>query len=1666
MSHQKRPNLKAGQSGGGLGNQKKTLSKQLLKSYMNTGCERQLLLAIGEGSSEWMKPLVPLVPAKSIPYHVKKLAQFGHDYEQEIYKILALHPFTKYTLNKNNNIDKVQLTGSLLRALHKKIMGAGSPTTIFLLEHEYNSPESFLRTIFPKKNNSSTTLPIKPSSHRPDIILLKKHDTQDVVFELTTNGEERRVPAAELGTRIGVGVVDIKHIMSESIAKKEFTEILYYLISFTYFLQDNNLKNLFFVDMTFNGILPHIEDLNTFVINAPVDIEQFVIPVDWNEFKYVLTTVLEKLKQLWLRAPIPIEDTEQRIQPQCGYCSFFDDCKARLGANGTKPPKDWSLKLIPYTSMSIAQQLINLGFKTVGDVESRIKGVKVGVTPEPIYPELPLLDLKARALVNGKEFFPLPGTVHSYSLPRFSPMALSFCAEDTQDDRIFGVGLYLSISVPANSLYSDIFDKWCEIWDDAIKNSMKPHDIKKQIDLELIKGIEIDEVKNYLKSIRILNGITIIVPGTVINGKSIPHGRIKYNFTRINDGLEEKNEITLVKGFISRLHAVLTFCNIIESHVVVESRWPGFFIGPDLGIFYWSGEQLDNIQKMLERHLKELVNDPAIRLQFFEIVSWFTPSDSEVVHPYQHKKLFDLRKFVETVLGFPAIINYTWHGIWKKKRNINISPLYWRENFNYMDFQAWYEYLDVAKNNPAKGASAKKKLEMQILYKMRAINALRLDYQIHARSLLSSNSRAISNPRYQNAVISENYHAIAHFWYMFSKLNATTQELETETFRTTYPEFSIGKLAAAEVTNLQPISTDPTHWFHKFHILGLSSNMKVSEGDYLFLIPDEKRDMPVNARSRKWMVVVDTITWDSNAGGYQLTTEVSTNNLFLEYQNEFPMQDPQKTKWYLYPTSMDAWSRKLYFISTKADALPGLLQKFNFGSSWLGSCLSYEWDIGIDPKFKLPAIWLFSSQETYLYAPALLKNLKTSMKPLKRLLTTMKFPPDTSQSAAINQALHNVIFGIQGPPGTGKSQTIAALIDEYLLRSRMMSNAPVRILVTAFSYSALRVVIDKVRESTDANGMPTAAARMQLLFLRSQSQEPVADKPGCRHVDDLLRKGGTWKLNLTPKTVTKRHLLEESLEDDYIIFANAHQLFYLVERVEEESFHFDLIIVDEASQVPLDHFMSSLQFIKPYTFSINPHLPPGQPGKKIENINEIVPLSLKETINPDMLTRVVIVGDYNQLPPVQPIKPPKNLESILGSLFSYYVRNHKIPNKQLEVNYRSHEDIVKFTNEMGIYENLTASPGNATKTIQGNLNNVGKTWVREVLEPSRVVSCIIHDRQYELSVSPFEATLVTKIIIGYFDMVNPLTVDDQVRFWKVQVGIVAPHNAQGRLIIHDVFEQMTEGPSPRNILSPRNLMKLLKGTIYSVEKFQGSDRDVIIASIGVSDKDQLGAEEEFIYDLNRFNVLTSRAKSKVVMVCSESFLRNIPHDRDVMNHASKVRKYAFTYCNCEKLLIPLNENQTRELIRFRWKGKCQAHANTGASNSRNVQMTIKVDKFEITLPDDKRVLEIFQSIPDSIEKTLVRKENGPDSWEFRISDVPRIKQYLPLSRAVLQAYIDLPAMQQGKESTNGTGGRSPGKREEKGGGDAGGNKNSDGDEGGKAGESSEDEFDGMNDDLF
>jgi hypothetical protein len=1491
-------------------------NKTLLQSYILTNCKRRLFLELGRDSPDvWFDPVrpIPSTPPERLIFQTKYLKEKGKEYEQIVYSYLKNLKNVEFKPSKdesgNEIIGRVKLSVKILNEIADKFVGENAPSLCLLLEHQFKIPKSFFYEIFYPKAKYND-VPVNYSSQRPDLIFLGNglNKYMDKIYEINAGGNIQLISKEKENARIGISVFDIKYTNEENVGKKHFLEIFYYLRTLAYFLKELGLDKTFYVRANYNGILPLRKKDKYKLLNSIYDLfdNGLVSFISWKESQRIYTSVVGVIRELWKKAPCQISQVKTNIHDGCGYCQFIEDCKETLGMKDKEHPENWAIDLIPFTSKSIAQQLKNeLNIQNIGDLLKKINQIKVGAIPKPLYSELPTMKLKTRAIKNKRIIYPKNHQTYSYSIPRYSPISINFDVEyDRNTDRIFAVGILLKMFIPSKLKYHGIFDNWWRIWKNALEGEKTSEEIQKELNDYLVREISLVHIALFLNCLKNLEKIEISLKGE----KTLAGTSIMYRFASVNKDITAESEAILTIKTILKLNWILQMCNIIEDYIVIDitGKYGTYYIGPDTGIFYWSRNQLEHLQDMIQRNLNKVISEPLVRGAYEEILMYFTPSDTEVSNPYQHKKLFDIQSFAESCLGFPDIINYTWHGIAKKLfKNLEINTkMYWIPHFNYLDLSSWLLYLREI--DPNKKKKKMNIIKHQIIFKLHIIDSIRAQFQKEGNLAISENARTISRHDYKSAILPSEFHDIAHVWYLFSRLDTALQQQDDEYYRTMFPDFSIGKLFSARVSDLNMVDLQGKSLQYTFFLTGLSSNMKLKEGDRVLLIPNSKRGLKLDKRVYKWIIDIETIEWNSKIKGHYITTKPSTNNVFDACEEE-SIEFNAET-WYIYHFSSDAWSNKLYNNNHSA-----LLQRHNFGRSWLGERLAFLWDIRNKPKLKWPEHWNFSTPSIYLFAPKVLRYYDKALSN-QTIYSQINPTPDISQKEAIINSLSNPISAILGPPGTVKSQTIAALIDEFIIR-RTRKNKDSKILITSFSYTALRVIIDKIRKSKDHSGNPTPSSEVQKIFFHSRTQNPIPNERYLRNVDDLMKDGQTWKLNGKTRTVTETILLEESLEDNFIIFANAHQLYHLTSRV-SENFCFDLICVDEASQLPADYFMSSLQFIKKPKISIKkPELM--VPKQFIRTKNEVKNLMVQNSaITSDSLTKVIVVGDHNQLPPVRVKKPPKNLETILDNIFRYYVEGHNISKRQLKVNYRSHRDIVEFTSQLGLYENIIAYKKNANRILRGNLEKIKKSWVREVLEPQRVACAIIHQQKFEIGISLLEAQIVAEIIKGFYLMVNPKNETEEKRFWNEKVGVVAPHNAQGRTVIRNIFQLF----EIITTLPKSQLMQHLKESVYSVEKFQGSDRDLIICSIGLSDEDKLQMEDEFIYNLNRFNVLTSRAKSKLIFVSSDKFVEYIPDEREILEESSKIYRFVKEYCKNEIMLnIESEEDEKFYKVRFRYK---------------------------------------------------------------------------------------------------------------------------------------------------
>lgn len=1527
------------------------ISKQVFKHFAEFECDRQLFIDLGESDPRWIAPLREIV---ALPHPMGGsrlgLTELGRDYERAVYDMLTrnVHARFRRSTSPDAPVAPAPLDRALLDALYLELAAAPRPIERYLLEHEWSTPLRFLEFAFGVVEDE---LPVSkaPGGLRPDILVVGDACTEPEprpLWEVLPDGTLRALSNDERAKRFGIRVLDIKHTHEQGVGRGHLIELIYYAIALSCELDRLSLRDRFFVGADGHGIVPKrdVTTLATLIAGRP---QEIVVPLAWRDTYHLFEAVRRRVRALRESAPRAIESVEARIQPACGRCPYLEDCKRSLQPSGEA--ESWDLALIPYLRQGSAEQLRAMGFRTIGDVASRVREIPVGMTPQPIYAEVAPLELKARALVQQRELPALPENTAgqrmlSLALPRFTNIDLFFDVEtDPTNEVVFALALYLEIRCAPDALFAAQHDAWWRYWRawlDAERSDPDVHAIDALLDSKLIGGGFVSDnpaqrQRDYrlfgkaLRELRETSGgkLSITLAGETLNERTLERARLSYQFAYVNSGARgvrgyEDGERVVAERAVTQLFNLLLVAQCYEEYAravqVVTDRGEArsWTAGPAFAAFYWSREQLEHIQDLLERHLPGLVGHSELRERFLSLIEWLAPSESSVAHFLQHLKVFDLREFVESSVGIPEIINATWHGIdarIPRDSPVTHSRRYWAPHFNYMDFAVWHEYVNEPDAN--RQVELRDGIARELRSKLWALQRILRHYRAQAGDVIAqTRSKPAKTGELKQKTLPASMHALAQVWYLYSRLNAAMQDLEAEYIRTTYPTQSIASLVAAEVSD---IDVDLGRETIALRVRGLSTNAKFAEGDYVFLLPESARDAAPHVL-KNYQAILDEMLWDAETQSFVMKLSSTAQTTHVLLASGAPDSDwvapSLEQPWFLYGAPSDAWSARLL----------KLLKREQIGDSWLGRRLALLWSVGNDTEIDEPAHRTVRAPEVYLFAPQLLPSVDEDPSPLR---TTQHPPPDPSQSAAIRFALSRTISCIQGPPGTGKSQTIAALIDEFLRRRE----GPARVLVTAFSYSALSVVLDKLRDARGPDGRPTLASQTQLVWLRSSGREPIADEPGRPHVFDLTIE--STKMTLDGKSLARHggKRLDSYLADRFILFANAYSLAKLSEPSSSKKFDyellsngfgFDLIIVDEASQLPANQLLASAALVRPFESSVRlGDVALSDVSWPLSDLDRLSQVALETTPAFKSLTRYVIVGDHNQLPPVQAVKPPAKLRRVLDSAFHYYVLGHGVEHRQLQRNYRSRPTIVEYTRRLELYEaGLEAFREEHPYPSLPPPREDEPAWVRAVLADDKVVGTIIHGRRHETAVSPLEAKLAADLAVAFYRQMGVSSERDERTFWQEHLGIVAPHNAQGRLIARAIYDRLTAAGERRMTrLSDRDLMTALRATIYSVEKFQGSDRTFIIGSMALSSSDQLVAEEAFIYDINRFNVLTSRAKQKMLLLCSERFLEYIPRDREVFAFAARVRQFAYGFCDVEQALSVQNELGALEEPAVRWR---------------------------------------------------------------------------------------------------------------------------------------------------
>lgn len=435
-----------------------------------------------------------------------------------------------------------------------------------------------------------------------------------------------------------------------------------------------------------------------------------------------------------------------------------------------------------------------------------------------------------------------------------------------------------------------------------------------------------------------------------------------------------------------------------------------------------------------------------------------------------------------------------------------------------------------------------------------------------------------------------------------------------------------------------------------------------------------------------------------------------------------------------------------------------------------------------------------------------------------------------AQRGVIAGQLDQPLFLVQGPPGTGKSYTLAWAILARMAAA-LSANRPIRVAVCCFTHNAINIVLEAL-----------AAKWTKLASIAMPATKALGAPQVYKVVNDASDE--------TPKGVRplvaydQRQLLDPLLSRSPIIFgATAGGLYNVAKyrgaggrNVEWSAQPFDLLVIDEASQMSLPQGVLAGAFLKP-------------DGS------------------------IIVVGDHRQMPPIiahnwqeeekRTVAPARPYLSLFESLIE-----RGFPRVSLDESFRLHKTMAKF-----LQDNIYVRDGIhffSRRTALLDQPPSVDPFVDTVLDPAYPIIVVEHSEQRSQQYNETEIALIGPLIAACAQM--RLDGSDGV-------GIVVPHRAQ-RALLKSCFPNLAVAES-----------------IDTVERFQGGERDVIMVSATASDPDYVLAEADFLLNLNRLNVAISRPRKKLVVIASRSVIDLLTSDLAIFENAVIWKRLYYHYAD-------------------------------------------------------------------------------------------------------------------------------------------------------------------------
>ena len=452
---------------------------------------------------------------------------------------------------------------------------------------------------------------------------------------------------------------------------------------------------------------------------------------------------------------------------------------------------------------------------------------------------------------------------------------------------------------------------------------------------------------------------------------------------------------------------------------------------------------------------------------------------------------------------------------------------------------------------------------------------------------------------------------------------------------------------------------------------------------------------------------------------------------------------------------------------------------------------------------------------------------------LRRETGPVRFPwLNASQEKAVNQVLcAKEVAVVHGPPGTGKTTTLVEAVYETLHREN-------QVMVSAQSNTAVDWIAEKLVDRgipVLRIGNPTRVNDKMLAFTYERRFEAHSDYPEL------------WQIRKTIREMTGR--LRKSGREDRERLHN--QLTKLRVRATGLEIRIDTELFNEARVIACTLVGAASRVLERKRFS----------SLFIDEAAQAIEAACWIAIS--RADRVILAGDHCQLPPT--IKCIEAARGGLGRTLLEKVVLHKPETVSLlKIQYRMHEDIMRFPSRWFYHDELEAAPEVKYRGILDFDTPVSWIDTSELDLQEKAVA------EGTGRLNTGEAELLVRELKNYMERIGIRRILEE----HIDFGVISPYRAQVHYLRHLLKKEPFFRPCRRLI------------TVHTVDGFQGQERDVIMISlVRANEKGQIG----FLRDLRRMNVAITRARMKLLILGEAVTLTRHPFYRELYEYIGGLR---------------------------------------------------------------------------------------------------------------------------------------------------------------------------------